>query len=70
MVTLKVNKKKKLPNKIPQIADVVTWIARLGGFLARKHDGVPGTLSLWRGWKRLADLVEGWNLANKGQTCG
>jgi hypothetical protein len=31
--------------------------------LARKSDGMPGTLTLWRGWKRVTDLTEGWNLA-------
>ena len=39
------------------------WIAQLGGFLARKNDGEPGPITLWRGWKRLIDLAEGWNFA-------
>jgi hypothetical protein len=60
---MKVNNKKKCPKKIPKIREVVIWIAKLGGFLARKGDGDPGTITLWRGWKRLADLTEGWNLA-------
>lgn len=67
---LKANKNKKLPKKPPSIGKVVIWIARLGGFLARKGDGSPGTFALWRGWKRLADLTEGWNLANQIETCG
>ena len=50
--------------------DVVRWIARLGGFLARKQDGDPGTIVIWRGWKRLNDLTQGWNLAIKCGTCG
>ena len=52
------------------LGEVVIWIARLGGFLARKGDGMPGTMTLWRGWKRLTDLTEGWNLAIHGGTCG
>ena len=60
---LKVNKNKPLPKKPPPIGDVVIWVARLGGYLARRSDGPPGTITLWRGWKRLADLTEGWNLA-------
>lgn len=60
-----VNKGRLLPEKAPAIGDVVIWIARLGGFLARKSDGMPGTLTLWRGWKRLTDLTEGWNLARQ-----
>ena len=59
------NKAKSLPTKTPAIGEVVVWIARLGGFLARKSDGMPGTLTLWRGWKRLTDLTEGWNLAGQ-----
>jgi hypothetical protein len=42
---------------------VVRWIASLGGFLGRKGDGEPGIMTLWRGWKRLCDLSEGWTLA-------
>ena len=60
---LKANKNKPLPPKPPPIGDVVIWVAKLGGYLARRSDGPPGTITLWRGWKRLADLTEGWNLA-------
>ena len=67
---LKVNNNRKLPKKTPAIGVVVIWIAKLGGFLARKGDGEPGTITLWRGWKRLADLTEGWNLAIQPDTCG
>jgi hypothetical protein len=59
----KIHRTKKYPNRPPTIREVVRWIAKLGGFLARKGDGEPGTITLWRGWKRLNDLIEGWNLA-------
>ncbi len=62
---LKANKNKTIPKKLPSIGNVVIWIAKLGGYLARKSDGPPGTMTLWRGWKRLADLSEGWNLADQ-----
>jgi hypothetical protein len=62
---LKANRNKALPKKPPHIGDVVTWIAKLGGYLARRSDGPPGTITLWRGWKRLADLSEGLNLADQ-----
>lgn len=62
---MKVNKNKVLPKKAPPIGNVVIWVARLGGYLARKSDAPPGTITLWRGWKRLADLTEGWNLATQ-----
>ncbi len=53
------------PAASPTIAEALVWIAKLGGYLARKSDGPPGTLALWRGWKRLTDLTEGWCLANQ-----
>jgi len=65
---LKVNKNKKFPKKTPPIGEVVIWVARLGGFL--EGDGPPGTITLWRGWKRLSDLTEGWNLATQSDICG
>ena len=34
-------------------------IARLGGFLARKGDGMPGWITIWRGWSKLKDMCEG-----------
>ena len=52
-----------LPTTPPRMGDVVIWVAKLGGYLARKSDGPPGTLTLWRGWKRLADMTEGWQIA-------
>jgi hypothetical protein len=61
----KVKKTKSLPKEVPTLKEVVQWIAQLGGFLARKGDGDPGPIALWRGWKRLCDLSEGWNLANE-----
>lgn len=40
-------------------------IAKLGGFLARKHDGTPGWQSIWRGWQRLMLIAEGVRLARE-----
>jgi hypothetical protein len=34
-------------------------VARLGGFLARKGDGLPGWQTIWRGWQRLMWMCEG-----------
>jgi hypothetical protein len=59
----KINHTKHYPETPPTIRDAVRWVAQLGGFLARKNDGEPGPITLWRGWKRLIDLAEGWNLA-------
>jgi len=38
---------------------VLICTARLGGFLARKHDGMPGWQTIWRGWQRLLWMCEG-----------
>jgi hypothetical protein len=59
----KIHRTKDYPTRPPTIREAVRWIAQLGGFLGRKGDGEPGTITLWRGWKRLVDLAEGWNLA-------
>jgi hypothetical protein len=47
-------------------------IARCGGFMARKGDGEPGWITIWRGWRSLLTMVEGVVLYRKkrGQTCG
>jgi len=38
-------------------------VARLGGYLDRASDPPPGTTVIWRGFSRLADLVEGARIA-------
>jgi len=50
----------QLPETLPTVAQVVRWMAQLGGFLGRKHDREPGVTVLWRGWQRLHDLVMMW----------
>ncbi len=50
----------------------LTAVARLGGYLARRHDPPPGTIVLWRGFSRLADLVIGFEAGFQpdDKTCG
>jgi Transposase Tn5 dimerisation domain len=36
---------------------MIRSIAQLGGFLARKSDGEPGTQTLWRGLQRMDDIT-------------
>ena len=38
---------------------VLIAVARLGGFLARRHDGWPGWQTIWRGWHRLMWMCQG-----------
>jgi len=52
----------------PTLGEAVGWIAKLGGFLGRKHDGVPGVKTLWRGLRRLNDITMGWLLFNQLKT--
>jgi hypothetical protein len=51
--------------------NVLVATARLGGFLARKHDGMPGWQTIWRGWQRLMWMCEGLETLNGGwKSCG
>ncbi len=38
-------------------------VAALGGHMRRKSDGPPGCQALWRGLRRLSDMVRGYQLA-------
>jgi Transposase Tn5 dimerisation domain len=51
-----------LPAEPPRRRQAVGWIARLGGFLGRKHDGEPGAQVLWRGLRTLQAMVIGFQL--------
>ena len=42
----------------PTLRQAALWIARIGGHLGRKSDGMPGVRTLWRGWRDLALLAE------------
>jgi hypothetical protein len=42
----------------PTLAQAMLWIAKLGGFLARKSDGQPGPQTLWRGFQHLPYITE------------
>ena len=55
---------------VAKLAGVTDWsaltprqfwrcIAQRGGWLGRKHDGPPGWQTVWRGWHKVAALVEG-----------
>jgi len=50
-------------------SSVLVAIARLGGFLARKGDGNPGWITIWRGWQKLMLMVQGFSFAT-GEKCG
>ena len=50
---------------------VTVAVARLGGYPARRSDGPPGWLTIWRGWQELVLMLQGFLLA-EGETekCG
>jgi hypothetical protein len=50
---------------IGTLKEAVRAIARLGGFLGRKLDGEPGVKVVWRGLRRLNELVAGYRLATQ-----
>lgn len=50
---------KSMGHRLKTARDFVRAVATLGGFLGRKGDGEPGWLTLWRGYRRLQDIVLG-----------
>ena len=61
------------PKTAPSVRQAVRWIAQLGGFLGRKSDGEPGTITLWRGLEQLETMTKMWQLChrkNRSSRCG
>jgi hypothetical protein len=48
-----------LPSTPPSVREITRLTAELGGFLGRKSDGEPGSITLARGLQRLHDIVTG-----------
>jgi hypothetical protein len=63
---------RKRQNASRDLAYYMTAVARLGGYLDRARDAPPGTTVIWRGFSRLADMVNGFQAANPSTptTCG
>lgn len=64
------HKTEHLPDQPPSVRTAIRWIAQLGGFLARRHDGEPGVTVIWRGWQRLTDITASWLIFHPTPTCG
>jgi hypothetical protein len=64
------HKTRRVPVRPPTLGDALKWVAQLGGFLARRSDGHPGPVVLWRGLKRLEDITNTWLLFNKNKLVG
>ena len=51
------------PPKVLTVSWAVEAVARLGGYLEHRSKTPIGIQVLWRGWLKLHDLCEGWQLA-------
>ena len=49
----------RVKKPLQTVRDAILGLGRLGGHLNRKGDGLPGWITLWRGWQYLQTLVEG-----------
>jgi hypothetical protein len=45
--------------KLKTVRDFWHCLARLGGFIGRKSDGEPGWQTIWKGYRRLQDMLMG-----------
>jgi len=61
-----VKKRFKLTGEI-SLKELWRRIAMMGGFLGRKSDGSPGWQTIWKGWLRIQDMLEGMAM---GKSCG
>jgi hypothetical protein len=61
--TLSAVVQKKPARSPPTLREAIRMIAKLGGFLGRKHDGEPGAETIWRGLTRLEGMVIGYTNA-------
>jgi hypothetical protein len=52
----------KPPAEPPTMREANRMVGTLGGFQGRKSDGEPGTQSLWRGFERLDDITEAFDI--------
>jgi hypothetical protein len=53
----------KVPAEPPSMRQAVIWVGRLGGYIARPKDYLPGAVTLWRGLITLQAMAAGWRLA-------
>ena len=58
------------PRRSPTLSQAMRWIAQLGGFLARRSDGEPGPIVVWRGLRELQAITAAWKRFGHAQICG
>lgn len=59
---------KQPPSPAPSLGEMIEIIAKLGGYLGRKHDGPPGPKTLWIGFQRMADFALAWKRCKPQRT--
>jgi hypothetical protein len=62
--------KPKLAKKELTVYEFFRGLAKLGGFLGRKHDGDPGWQTIWNGYQILHSRIEGIKLISPEMFCG
>lgn len=70
LAMLRAARKNRLPARELTVGEFYRELAKLGGFLGRRHDGEPGWITIWRGWEKLNALVRGAELAAQLKKCG
>jgi hypothetical protein len=58
------------PRCSPTLRQAVRWMAQLGGFLARRSDGEPGPIVVWRGLRELQAITAAWRRFGHAYICG
>jgi len=51
--------RKLAPTTVLTAGEFFRELAKLGGFLGRRHDGEPGWMTIWRGWDKLQTMIRG-----------
>lgn len=46
-----------IPKDHPTMKQVIIWLGKLGGFMNRKSDKLPGTMTLWRSYENLTEII-------------
>lgn len=57
--------RRALPGQTPTVEWAYRALAQLGGFYDSKRTGRVGWETLWRGWQRLSERLEGWRQAHQ-----
>jgi hypothetical protein len=51
---------KNAPLQTPRLAQMIAWIAKLGGYIGRKGDGPAGPQTIWKGMAKMFAYGELW----------